>query len=58
MAKANKVEVQKGEIKPRDFMSENSKNMSRSQCDAKDYSDRMERRRGQELENMPKMPKR
>ncbi len=50
MSKANKVEVQKGEIKPRDPMSENYKNMSRSQCDMKDYSERMERRRGQQLE--------
>lgn len=50
MAKASKVEVQKGEIKPRDPNSENYKNMSRSQCDQKDYSDRMERRRGQEME--------
>jgi hypothetical protein len=53
MNKSCKVEVQKGPIKPRDPMSENYKNMSRSQCDQKDYHDRMERRRGQELEYEP-----
>ena len=57
MSKANKVEVQKGEIKPRDPMSENYKNMSRSQCDEKDYRDRHERRRGQEMEYHPTVTK-
>jgi hypothetical protein len=50
MPKENKVEVQKGPIKPRDPMSENYKNMARSQCDEKDYSERMLRRSYQEME--------
>lgn len=53
MAKENKVEVQKGPIAPRDPMSENYKNMTRSECDSKDARDRHERRSGQEMKYHP-----
>jgi hypothetical protein len=53
MSKESRCEVQKGPIEPHDINSENYKNMSRSQCDQKDYSERMKRRGYQEMEYSP-----
>ncbi len=55
MAKANKVEVQKGPIQPK--QPNPYKNLVRSQVDLADYQDRTERRRGQMFEEQAMTPK-